>query len=66
VSPVTETGRDIRDVYGRRYRLGLSDRVLPGHLRALVTSGALGIGAAAAGRRRAGWARRERCRNHSS
>jgi hypothetical protein len=49
MSTVTETGHDIRDVFGRRYWLGPSGRVLPGHPWALVTSGALGIGAAAGG-----------------
>jgi hypothetical protein len=57
VSTVTETRRDVRDRYGRRCWLGPSDRVLLGYPRALVTSGALGIGAAAGGPppRRPGW-----------
>lgn len=40
MSTVTETGRDVRDVYGRRYWLGPSDRVLLGYPRALVAAAA--------------------------
>lgn len=65
MSTVAETGSDVRDGYGR-YWLGLGDRVLLGYPRALLATGALGIGAAAGVPPPRGRACRERCRNHSS
>lgn len=37
---MAETGQDVRDVYGRRYWLGPSDRMLLGHSRAWVAAAA--------------------------